>query len=244
MFDLSGKRALVTGASGGLGGAIATQLHKQGAHVVLSGTRQEALDSLASQLGERASVHVCKLDDPAGIEAMVAGIEEQGGLDILINNAGLTKDTLLIRMKDEDWESVMTINLLATFRLTRAAMKGMMKRRSGRVISIASIVGVMGNAGQSNYAASKAGMIGFTKSVAQEVASRNVTLNVIAPGFIQTAMTDVLNEDQKNAMMSRIPMGRFGSGDDIAATAVFLASNEASYITGQTFHVNGGMIMI
>jgi 3-oxoacyl-[acyl-carrier protein] reductase len=245
MFDLTGKCALVTGASGGIGGAIAKALHRQGATVGLSGTRREALEALAAELGERTHVLPCNLADSAQVEALVGQAEAaMGKLDILVNNAGLTRDTLVLRMKDEDWQSVIDVNLTASFRLARAAVKGMMKRRFGRIVSITSIVGVTGNAGQVNYAASKAGMIGMTKALAQEVASRGITVNCVAPGFIATAMTADLSDDQKNKLTSGIPMGRMGTGEEIAAAVVYLAGEEAAYVTGQTLHVNGGMAMI
>lgn len=246
MFDLSGKTALVTGATGGIGGSIARALHQAGAHVVLSGTRQEALEVLSKDLGERTSAVAANLSDAASVDGLVAAAEEAAGagLDILVANAGITRDGLLLRMKDEDWEQVLRVNLESYFRLSRAALKGMMKRRSGRIIGVTSVVGVTGNGGQTNYAASKAGMIGFSKSLAQEVASRNITVNCIAPGFIESPMTDELNDKQKEAIMASIPAGRLGSGSDIAAAAVYLASNEGSYVTGQTLHVNGGMAMI
>ena len=221
MFDLTGKTALVTGASGGLGGAIARAFHAQGATVVLSGTREDALAAVAAELGAAA-----------------------GPLDILVSNAGLTRDGLLLRMKDEDWQVVQKVNLEAYFRLSRAALKGMFKRRSGRIIGITSVVGVTGNPGQANYAASKAGMIGFSKALAAEVAGRNVTVNCVAPGFIASPMTDALNDAQRAAILTRIPVGRLGSGDDIAAACVYLASDAGGYVTGQTLHVNGGMAMI
>jgi 3-oxoacyl-[acyl-carrier protein] reductase len=245
MFDLTGKTALVTGASGGIGKAIALALHGQGAHVVLSGTRQDALDALRGELGERASVAAANLGDAAAVDGLVAAAESAAGadLDILVSNAGLTRDGLLMRMKDEDWDTVIRVNLEAYFRLTRAAMRGMMKRRAGRIIGITSVVGVTGNAGQSNYAASKAGMIGFSKALAQEVASRNVTVNCVAPGFIASPMTDVLNEQQRAGILAKIPAGRLGEGAEIAAACVYLASDEAAYVTGQTLHVNGGMVM-
>jgi len=246
MFDLTGKTALVTGASGGIGGAVARALHAQGAHVVLSGTRQEALDALAAELGERTSSVTANLSDAASVDSLVARAEEAAGapLDILVANAGITRDGLLLRMKDEDWADVIRINLESYFRLSRSALKGMMKRRSGRIIGITSIVGVTGNPGQTNYAASKAGMIGFSKALAQEVASRNVTVNTVAPGFIESPMTDGLNEAQKAAIMGSIPAGRLGSGADVAAAVVYLASAAGDYVTGQTLHVNGGMAMI
>jgi 3-oxoacyl-[acyl-carrier protein] reductase len=245
MLDLTGKTALITGASGGIGGAIARRLHAQGATVVLSGTRQEALDAIAAELGERAFVQTTNLFDGAAVDALVGQAEALAGpLDILIANAGITKDGLLLRMKDEDFESVLRVNLESYFRLSRAALKGMFKRRWGRIIGITSVVGVTGNPGQANYAASKAGMIGFSKSLAQEVASRNITINCVAPGFISSPMTDALNEAQKTAILGRIPAGRLGEGDDIASACVYLASQEAAYVTGQTLHVNGGMAMI
>lgn len=246
MFDLSGKTALVTGATGGIGGAIARTLHAQGAHVVLSGTRQPVLDALAAELGARTSAVAANLSDAAAVDGLVGAAEDAAGapLDILVANAGVTKDGLLIRMKDEDWETVLKVNLESYFRLSRAAMKGMMKRRHGRIIGITSVVGVTGNPGQANYAASKAGMIGFSKALAQEVASRGVTVNCVAPGFIASPMTDALNEQQKETIMASIPAGRLGEGDDIAAACAYLASNEAAYVTGQTLHVNGGMAMI
>ena len=245
MFDLTGKVALVTGASGGIGGAIARALHAQGASVGLSGTRVEPLESLAADLGERVAVLPCNLSDAVQTEALVGQCDEAlGPLDILVNNAGLTRDGLALRMKDEDWQAVLDVNLTASFRLTRAALKGMMKRRSGRIVGITSVVGVTGNPGQANYAASKAGLFGMTKSLAQEVASRGVTLNCVAPGMIETAMTDALNEQQRDRILQNIPAGRLGSSDDIAAAVVYLASQEAAYVTGQTLHVNGGMAMI
>lgn len=245
MFELTGKKALVTGASGGLGGAIAKALAAQGAVVALSGTRTEALAAVQSELGAQHPVLACNLSDEAAVDGLVARAEEAlGGLDILVSNAGVTKDGLLLRMKDEDWSFVQKVNLEAYFRLTRAALKGMMKRRHGRIIAITSVVGVTGNPGQANYAASKAGIIGFTKALAQEVASRNITANCIAPGFIASPMTDVLPDQQKDALLGRIPLGRLGAGADIAAAAVYLASDEAAYVTGQTLHVNGGMAMI
>jgi 3-oxoacyl-[acyl-carrier protein] reductase len=238
MFDLTGKGALVTGASGGIGSDIARALHGQGATVALSGTRKEALDALAAELGERTHVLPCNLSDAAAVDALPKQAEEAlGNLDILVNNAGLTRDNLFMRMKDEEWDEVIRVNLTGVLR-------GMMKRRWGRIIGITSVVGVTGNPGQGNYAASKAGMIGMTKSLAQEVASRNITANCIAPGFIRSAMTDALNEEQQSRIMSTIPAGRLGEASEIAAAAVFLASEEAAYVTGQTLHVNGGMAMI
>jgi 3-oxoacyl-[acyl-carrier protein] reductase len=245
MFDLSGKTALVTGASGGIGGPIARALHAQGAAVVLSGTRQAALDALAGELGERAKTLTCDLTDPASVDGLIAATDALGApIDILVANAGVTRDNLLVRMKDEEWDDVLRVNLDAYFRLSRAALRGMMRRRWGRIIGITSIVGVMGNAGQANYAASKAGMIGFTKSLAQEVAQRSITINCVAPGMITSPMTDALTDQQKQMIMSRIPAGHLGVGEDIAAACVYLASQEASYVTGQTLHVNGGMAMI
>jgi len=243
MFDLSGKTALVTGASGGIGGAIARAFAAQGARVALSGTRADALEALASEL-PGSVILPCRLDDAAAVEALVpesiAALEK---LDILVNNAGITRDGLAMRMKDEDWSSVMQINLEAAFRLARAALRPMMKARSGRIISISSVVGSTGNPGQANYAAAKAGLEGMTRSLAAEVASRGITVNCIAPGFIRSAMTDALAEAQKEALMTRIPAGRLGDGSDVAASAVWLASTEAGYVTGQTIHVNGGMYM-
>ncbi len=245
MFDLSGKTALVTGATGGIGASIARALHSQGANVALSGTRADVLDALKAELGERAQVHVCNLGKPEEVEKLVPAAEAaMGSLDILINNAGITRDGLAMRMKDEDWAQVLDVNLTAAFRLSRAAMRGMMKRRYGRIIGITSVVGVTGNAGQANYAASKAGMIGMTKALAQELASRNVTVNCIAPGFIATPMTDALNDKQRESIIAKVPAGRLGTSDDVAAAALYLASAEAAYVTGQTLHVNGGMAMI
>jgi 3-oxoacyl-[acyl-carrier protein] reductase len=246
MFDLSGKMALVTGATGGIGGAIARAFHAQGAHVVLSGTREEALSALRAELGERASVAPADLSDTASVDGLVASAEAAAGmdLDILVANAGITRDGLLMRMKDEDWELVLKINLESYFRLARASLRGMMRRRRGRIIGITSVVGVMGSAGQTNYAASKAGMIGFSKALAQEVASRNVTVNCVAPGLIETPMTDVLTDQQKANIIANVPVGRFGTSPDVAAACVFLASDEAAYVTGQTLHVNGGLAMI
>lgn len=245
MFDLSGQMALVTGASGGLGSAIARALHHQGAAVTLSGTRREALDKLAAELGERVYVQPCNLQDMAAVEQLVPAAEvAMGGLDILVNNAGLTRDQLTLRMKDNDWDTVIAVNLTAAFRLSRAALKLMLKRRRGRIINITSVVGVAGNAGQANYAASKAGLIGLSKSLAREVAARNVTVNCVAPGFIQSPMTDALNETQKSAILAGVPTGRLGMAQEIAAAVVYLASPEAAYVTGETLHVNGGMAMI
>lgn len=245
MFDLSGKRALVTGATGGIGGAVAKALHAQGAAVAISGTRAEKLEALAAELKERVHVAPCNLSDLDAVDALPkqAG-EAMGGLDIVVANAGVTRDALLMMMKPAMWDEVININLTAYFRLAKASLRGMTKQRFGRIIAVTSVVGVTGNAGQANYAASKAGMIGMSKSLAQEVASRNVTVNAIAPGFIATAMTDALNEQQREAILGKIPAGRMGSPEDIAAAALFLASEEARYITGQTLHVNGGMAMI
>ena len=245
MFSLEGKKALVTGATGGLGSEIARALHAQGASVALSGTRAEVLQKLAGELGERTAVVPCNLSDAEAVDNLPkAASEALGGLDILISNAGVTRDQLHMRMKDEDWETVIKVNLEAHFRLCRAAMRGMMKNRWGRIIGITSVVGVTGNPGQANYAASKAGMIGFSKALAQEVASRGVTVNCVAPGFIASPMTDALNDEQKSAILTKIPAGDLGQGSDIAAACVYLASNEAGYVTGQTLHVNGGMAMI
>ena len=244
MFDLTGKTALVTGASGGLGGAIARSLHAQGATVVLSGTRAEALEAVAAELGSRVFTAPANLSDAAAVDALVGQAEGLAGqVDILVSNAGLTRDGLLLRMQDEDWDTVIRVNLEAYFRLSRAALKGMMKRRWGRIVGIASVVGVTGNPGQANYAASKAGMIGFSKALAQEVASRNVTVNCVAPGFIASPMTDALNEAQRAGILGRIPAGRLGEGTDVAAACIYLASEEGAYVTGQTLHVNGGMAM-
>jgi 3-oxoacyl-[acyl-carrier protein] reductase len=246
MFDLGGKTALVTGASGDIGRAIARALHAQGAKVALSGTRADALKQLASELGGRAFAVPANLSDPADTERLAREAEAAlgGQLDILVNNAGITKDGLLLRMKDEDWQAVLEINLNAGMRLSRAALRGMMKRRWGRIIGITSVVGATGNPGQANYAAAKAGMIGFSKALAQEVASRGITVNLIAPGMIKTPMTDVLTEEQRGRMLERIPLGRLGTADEIAAAAVYLASEEAGYVTGATLHVNGGMAML
>ena len=246
MFDLTGKTALVTGASGGIGGAIAKSLHAQGATVVLSGTRADALEVLRTELGERAFAAICNLSDPASVEALPKAAEAAAGapIDILINNAGITRDNLFMRMKDEEWDQVIAVNLTAAFKLSRAVLRGMMKKRWGRIISITSVVGATGNPGQGNYAAAKAGLVGMTKSLAAEVASRNITVNCVAPGFISTPMTDVLTDAQKEAINSRIPAGRMGTPAEIAAAVVYLASEEAAYVTGQTIHANGGMAMI
>ncbi|WP_400770202.1 3-oxoacyl-[acyl-carrier-protein] reductase [Methylosinus sporium] len=245
MFDLSGKTALVTGASGGIGRDIARALHKSGAVVALSGTREEALATLASELGERVHILLCDLSDKAQAEALVPAAEKaMGGLDILVNNAGITRDMLFMRLKDEDWDAVLNVNLTSAFRLSRAALRGMMRKRFGRIIGITSVVGVTGNAGQGNYAAAKAGMIGMTKSLAAEVASRGITVNCVAPGFIESPMTDALNETQKQTILRAVPAGRLGTGADVAAAVVYLSSDESAYVTGQTLHVNGGMAMI
>jgi len=245
MFDLTGKVALVTGASGGIGGAIAKALHAQGATVVLSGTRVAALETLQSELGSRAHRAVCDLADAASVEGLPKTAEAVAGpIDILVNNAGVTRDNLFLRMKDEEWDQVIAVDLTAAFRLSRAVLRGMMKKRWGRIVSITSVVGATGNPGQGNYAAAKAGLVGMTKSLAAEVASRNITVNCVAPGFVATPMTDVLNEDIKKALLGRIPAARFGLPADIAAAVVYLAGDEAGYITGQTLHVNGGMAMI
>jgi 3-oxoacyl-[acyl-carrier protein] reductase len=245
MFDLSGKTALVTGATGGIGGAIARALHGQGAQVMLAGTRRERLDALARELAGRVHVAPADLADPAAPETLVKAAESaMGGLDILVNNAGITRDGLLLRMKDEDWQAVLEVNLSSAFRLSRAALRGMMKKRWGRIINITSVVGVTGNAGQANYAAAKAGMIGMSKAIAAEIATRGITVNCIAPGFITTAMTEKLTAEQREAGAKAIPMGRFGTPEEVASAAVYLASPEAAYVTGQTLHVNGGMAMI
>jgi len=246
MFDLTGKVALVTGASGGIGGAIAKALHGQGATLVLSGTRQEALDAVKVELGSRAFTVIANLSDIASVEALPKAAEAAAGapIDILVNNAGITKDNLFMRMKDEEWDAVLTVNLTAAFRLSRAVLRGMMKKRWGRIVQITSVVGETGNPGQGNYAAAKAGLVGMSKSLAAEVASRNITVNCIAPGFIQTAMTEVLTDQQKEMIAARIPAGRMGSPAEIAAAVAFLASDEAAYITGETLQINGGMAMI
>ena len=246
MFDLTGKTALITGATGGIGAAIAKALHKAGATVAISGTRAQVLEELKAELGgERVHVLACNLSDPAAVETLVPAAEAaMGGLDILVNNAGITRDGLAMRMKDEDWSAVIDVNLTASFRLARAAMRGMMKKRWGRIVNITSVVGVTGNPGQANYVASKAGVIGLTKSLAQELAARSVTVNAVAPGFIATPMTDVLNDKQKESILGRVPAGKLGSPEDIAAAVLYLASEEAGYVTGQTLHVNGGMAMV
>jgi len=245
MFDLTGKYALVTGASGGIGGAIARALHAAGATVGLSGTRVEPLEALAADLGDRAHVLPCNLGDAEAVEALPkAATAAMGGLDILVNNAGITRDQIFMRMSDDEWQSVLDVNLTSTMRLCRAVMRPMMKARWGRIINISSIVGATGNPGQANYAASKAGMVGMTKSIAYEVASRGITANAVAPGFIATAMTDKLSDDQKAAINTKIPAARMGEPAEIAAAVLYLASNEAGYVTGTTLHVNGGMAML
>ncbi|MEQ8876932.1 MAG: 3-oxoacyl-[acyl-carrier-protein] reductase [Phycisphaerales bacterium] len=245
MFDLTGKCALVTGASGGIGGAIAKALHGAGATVALSGTRVEPLEALAGELGERAHVLPCNLGDPEAVDSLPKqAIEKMGALDILVNNAGVTRDQLFMRMSDEDWQTVLDVNLTATMRLCRAVVRPMMKARWGRIVNISSVVGTTGNAGQVNYAASKAGMVGMTKSIAHEVASRGITANAVAPGFIATAMTDKLSDAQKEAINTQIPAARMGTPEEIAAAVLYLASAEAGYVTGATLHVNGGMAMI
>ncbi len=245
MFDLTGRRALVTGASGGIGGAVARALHAQGATVALCGTRVAPLEALAADLGERAFVTPCDLSDGAAVDALPKqAAEAMGGLDILVNNAGITRDNLFMRMSDAEWDAVIAVNLTAAFRLMRASVRGMMKARWGRIVSVTSIVGVTGNPGQGNYAASKAGLIGMSKSLAAEVASRAITVNCVAPGFIETAMTGALNAAQKEKLLGAIPAGRMGAPEEIASAVVYLASDEGAYVTGQTLHVNGGMAMI
>jgi len=245
LFELSGKTALVTGATGGIGAAIVRALHAQGAVVTASGTRAEALDRLKAELGERAHAFPCRLDDPAGIDALVKRAETaMGSIDILVNNAGIHRDMLAARMRDEDWQAVIEIDLTAAFRLARACLRGMMRKRWGRIIGISSVVGAVGNAGQANYAAAKAGLIGMTKALAAEMAQRNITANCVAPGFIETPMLDAITEQQRGLALSRIPLGRMGTPAEVAAAVVFLASDEASYITGHTLHVNGGIAMI
>ena len=245
MFDLTGRTALVTGATGGIGGAVAKALHAQGATVSISGTRREVLDKLAGELSERVHVVPCNLGDRADVEALVPAAEQaMGQLDILVANAGITRDNLFVQLRDEDWDEVISVNLTATFRLARAATKLMMRKRFGRIIAITSVVGVTGNPGQANYTASKAGLIGLIKTLGAEYARRNVTANCIAPGFIKTPMTDALNEKQREAILARVPAGRLGTPEDVAAAAIYLASNEAAYVTGQTIHINGGMAMI
>jgi len=245
MFDLNGKNALITGASGGIGGEIAKALHSAGATVAISGTRLEPLQALASELGDRVHVLTCNLSDPKAVEALPKqAIEAMGSVDILVNNAGITRDNLFMRMSDDEWNSVIDVNLTATMRLCRGVLRGMMKSRWGRIVNISSVVGTTGNPGQGNYAASKAGMIGMSKSLAYEVASRGITVNAIAPGFITTAMTDKLNDDQKSKILTQVPAGRMGDAAEIAAATLYLASSEAGYVTGATLHVNGGMAMI
>ena len=245
MFDLSGKTALVTGASGGIGGAIARALSRQGARVAISATRREALDALAAELGDGAHVLPCNIAHKDEVEALVSRAEEAlGQLDILVNNAGITRDNLFVRLKDEDWDAVINVDLTAQFRLARAAVRGMMRRRFGRIIGITSVVGVTGNPGQGNYAAAKAGIIGMSKALAHEVASRNITVNCVAPGFIETPMTSALADKQRQTILTAVPAGRLGASDEVAAAVVYLASAEAAYVTGQTLHVNGGMAMI
>ncbi|MBW4984877.1 3-oxoacyl-[acyl-carrier-protein] reductase [Mameliella sp. CS4] len=245
MFDLTGKSALITGASGGIGGAIAKALHGAGANVGLSGTRVEPLEALAAELGERAFVLPCKLDDAEAVAALPKqAAEAMGSVDILVNNAGITRDNLFMRMSDDEWQSVLDVNLTATFRLCKGVLRGMMKSRWGRIVNISSVVGATGNPGQGNYAAAKAGMVGMSKSLAYEVASRGITVNAVAPGFIETAMTDKLTDDQKSAILGQIPAGRMGAPEEIAASVLYLASPEAAYVTGTTLHVNGGMAML
>ncbi len=245
MFDLTGKSALITGASGGIGGDIARVLHGAGATVGLSGTRVEPLEALATELGERAHVLPCNLGDFVAVEALPKqAAEAMGSVDILVNNAGITKDNLFMRMTDEQWQSVIDVNLTSAFKLCKGVLRGMMKARWGRIVNISSVVGATGNPGQANYAASKAGMIGMSKSLAYEVASRGITVNAVAPGFIRTAMTDKLSDDQKSAILTQIPSGRMGEPDEIAAAVLYLASPEAAYLTGTTLHVNGGMVML
>jgi 3-oxoacyl-[acyl-carrier protein] reductase len=244
MFELSGRTALVTGASGGIGGAIARQLHAQGARVVLTGRRRAALDELAGALGERVEVEPADLAEPDAPDRLVKAVEDGGGLDVLVNNAGLTRDNLALRLKDEDWQTVLDVNLTAGFRLIRSALRGMIRRRFGRVLNITSIVAVTGNPGQANYAAAKAGLIGMSKALAAEVAARGITVNCVAPGFIETAMTGALGAEQRARLLQQIPIGRLGSGADVAAAVGYLASVEAAYVTGQTLHVNGGMAMV
>lgn len=245
MFDLTGKTALITGASGGIGAEIARALHAAGATVALSGTRQDPLDQLAASLGERAHVLTCNLSNPEEVEGLVKrAVDAMGSVDVLVNNAGITRDGLAMRMSDSDWQSVIDVNLTATFRLCRAAIRGMMKARWGRIVNISSVVGAIGNGGQANYAASKAGMVGMSKSLAAEVASRGITINCVAPGFITTAMTDKLNDDQKTKLLTQVPAGRMGEASEIAAAVLYLSSPEAGYVTGATLHVNGGMAML
>jgi 3-oxoacyl-[acyl-carrier protein] reductase len=245
MFDLTGKNALITGASGGIGGAIAKSLHAAGATVAISGTRRDPLEALANELGDRCHILTCNLSDAEAVEALPKqATEAMGSVDILVNNAGITKDNLFMRMSDDEWNSVLDVNLTATMRLCRGVLRGMMKARWGRIVNISSVVGATGNPGQGNYAASKAGMVGMSKSLAYEVASRGITVNAVAPGFITTAMTDKLNDDQKSGILQQVPAGRMGEADEIAAAVLYLASAEAGYVTGTTLHVNGGMAMI
>ncbi|SPJ22439.1 3-oxoacyl-ACP reductase FabG [Palleronia abyssalis] len=245
MFDLTGKAALVTGASGGLGADIARALHESGATVGLSGTREDPLRALAEELGERAHVLPCNLGDSEALKALPKqAVEAMGSLDILVNNAGITRDQLMLRMSDDDWQAVLDVNLGAVAKLSQAVLRSMMKAKWGRIVNISSVVGAIGNPGQANYAAAKAGMVGFSKSLAQEVASRGITVNCVAPGFIATAMTDKLTDDQKTQLLNKIPVGRMGEADEVAAAVVYLASREASYVTGTTLHVNGGMAML
>ncbi len=245
MFNLTGKVALVTGATGGIGLQVAKALHAQGATVALSGRRVEQLEALKAELGERAEIFPADLGDTASVDGLVPAVEKAlGGVDILVNNAGITRDNLFMRMKDAEWDDIIRVNLTGAFRLSRACLRGMMKKRWGRIVSITSVVGVTGNPGQGNYAAAKAGIIGMSKSLAQEVASRNITVNCVAPGFIATPMTDALTDDQKKAVSDKIPAGRMGTPNEIAAAVVYLASEEAAYVTGATIHVNGGMAMV
>ena len=245
MFELKGKKALITGASGGIGGEIARTLHKAGADIAISGTRLESLNSLAEEIGSNIQIFQCNLNDTVAIDDLLkTASEKMGGIDILINNAGITRDNLFMRMSDEEWLDVLNVNLTATMKLCKGMIRGMMKNRWGRIINISSVVGTTGNPGQANYAASKAGMVGMSKSLAFEVASRGITVNIIAPGFIETAMTDKLNDDQKSNIMKQIPAGRMGMATEIASAALYLASDEASYVTGATLHVNGGMVMV
>ncbi|MCI5111122.1 MAG: 3-oxoacyl-ACP reductase FabG [Marivita sp.] len=245
MFDLTGKTALITGASGGIGGEIARALHAAGATVGLSGTRTEPLEALAAELGDRAHVLPCNLSDPEAVAALPKlAADAMGGVDILVNNAGITRDNLFMRMSDDEWQSVIDVNLTATFKLCKGVLRGMMKARWGRIVNISSVVGATGNPGQGNYAAAKAGMVGMSKSLAYEVASRGITVNAVAPGFIETAMTDKLTDDQKSAILGQIPSGRMGTPAEIAAAVLYLASPEAAYVTGTTLHVNGGMAML
>ncbi len=245
MFDLTGKTALITGASGGIGGAVAAALHAAGASVALSGTREAPLRALAERLGARAHVVAANLSDPAAVDALPKqAAQAMGSVDILVNNAGITRDNLFMRMSDDEWDQVIAVNLTSSFRLARGVLRGMMKARWGRIVSITSVVGTTGNPGQANYAAAKAGLVGLSKSLASEVASRGITVNCVAPGFIQTAMTDTLTDEQKARILTQIPAGRMGSADDIAAAVLYLASPAAGYVTGATLHVNGGMAMI